>query len=50
MLLNDELDELYGPTPNTRSLIWDVQDLDNPKLTGSFFSEKKSTDHNLYIK
>ena len=50
LLLNDELDELYGPTPNTRSLIWDVEDLDDPKLTGSFFSDKKATDHNLYIR
>lgn len=50
LLLNDELDELYGPDPRTRSMIWNVEDLENPKLTGSFFSEKQATDHNLYIK
>ncbi len=50
LLLNDELDEIYGPTPRTRSMIWSVESLTNPKLTGSFYSEKQSTDHNLYIK
>ena len=50
MLLNDELDELYGPEPRTRSLIWNVEDLTDPILKGSFFSSKQSTDHNLYIK
>ena len=50
LLLNDELDELYGPTPNTRSMIWNVEDLANPELIGSFYSVQQSTDHNLYIK
>lgn len=50
LLLNDELDELYGPDPHTRSLVWNVEKLSNPVLKGSFFSSKQSTDHNLYIK
>ena len=50
LILNDELDELYGPTPHTRSLIWDVNKLEDPQLKGSFYSEKSSTDHNLYVK
>ena len=50
LLLNDELDELQGPEPRTRSLVWNVEDLDAPELTGSFFSEKQATDHNLYIR
>jgi hypothetical protein len=50
LLLNDELDELYGPNPHTRSLIWNVESLEKPELTGSFFSSKESTDHNLYIR
>ncbi len=50
LLLNDELDELYGPNPKTRSLIWNVEQLENPTLKGSFFSSKESTDHNLYIR
>ena len=50
LLLNDELDEMFGLNPNTRSLIWSVEDLDKPKLIGSFYSSKQATDHNLYIK
>lgn len=50
LLLNDELDELSGPDPNTRSMIWNVDSLTDPKLIGSFYSEKQATDHNLYIK
>ncbi len=50
LLLNDELDEMDGPNPNTRSLIWSVEDLDEPRLIGSFYSSKQATDHNLFIK
>ena len=50
LLLNDELDELYGPTPYTRSLIWNVEDLEKPELIGSFYSSKQASDHNLYIR
>ena len=49
LLLNDELDELYGPTPNTRSMIWNVEKLGEPELIGSFYSKEQATDHNLYI-
>lgn len=48
-LSNDERDEeRYGF--NTRTAIWDVTDLDNPRNTGFYFSDKESIDHNLYIK
>ena len=50
LLLDDELDELYGPTPYTRSLIWNVEYLMKPEFVNSFYSEKQATDHNLYIK
>ena len=50
LLLNDELDELYGPRPNTRSMIWNVKSLASPELIGSFYSEEQATDHNLYIR
>lgn len=49
-LLDDELDELQGNTDGTRTLIWDVTDLDDPKLLKEYISENKSSDHNLYIK
>lgn len=48
-LSNDERDE-ERHNFNTRTAIWDVTDLDNPKNTGFYFSDKKSIDHNLYLK
>lgn len=50
LFLDDELDESNGPTPNTRTLIWDVRSLRNPVLHDSFFSEETVIDHNLYVK
>ncbi|XP_065834342.1 uncharacterized protein [Oscarella lobularis] len=50
LLLDDELDELYGSNKNTRTLIWNVRDLQEPALINSFYSEKTASDHNLYIK
>ena len=32
--MNDEADELVGLTARTRTLIWDVSDLDDPVLAG----------------
>lgn len=49
-LLDDELDELQGLTDGTRTLIFDISDLDDPKLMKEHISENKSSDHNLYIK
>lgn len=54
--MNDELDESAarggrGPElPGTRTLIWDVADLDDPILAKEHFGEVLSTDHNLYIR
>ena len=46
---NDEVDELnFGH--NTRSYIWDVEDLDAPVLLGYFEHDRASIDHNLYTK
>jgi choice-of-anchor B domain-containing protein len=46
---NDELDELNRGV-NTRTLIWDVRNLDNPILLNEYFSERVAIDHNLYTK
>jgi len=46
---NDELDE-NNTGINTRTLIWDVRDLDNPVLLTQYFSERGTIDHNLYVK
>ena len=48
--MNDELDELDGMVSNTRTLVWDVKDLDDPVLVKQHFSENTSSDHNLYIR
>ena len=48
--LNDELDEIGGGVSSTRTLIWDVADLDDPVLVAEHLAETKSTDHNLYVR
>ena len=48
--MNDELDELGGGVETTRTLVWDVKDLDDPILVTEHFSENRSSDHNLYIR
>jgi choice-of-anchor B domain-containing protein len=47
--MNDELDEVSGAVVGTRTLVWDVQDLDDPILVKEHFSENRASDHNLYI-
>jgi len=49
-LQNDELDELTGNVDRTRTLIWDVTDLDDPQFVREYFFDNASSDHNLYIK
>lgn len=47
-LLGDEGDETeYGH--NTRTYIWDLADLRNPKQDFEFTADTAATDHNLYI-
>ncbi|MBT6199924.1 MAG: choice-of-anchor B family protein [Bacteroidetes Order II. Incertae sedis bacterium] len=48
--LNDEIDEANGWVDGTRTLIWDLIDLDEPELAGEFIAETTETDHNLYVK
>jgi choice-of-anchor B domain-containing protein len=46
---NDELDEQrFGN--NTRTLLFDVTDLDEPEFIGTYLSEYPSIDHNLYVR
>jgi len=46
---DDELDELQSLVDGTRTLIWDVSDLENPVLAGQYISKNRATDHNLYV-
>ncbi|MFY0598726.1 MAG: choice-of-anchor B family protein [Cyclobacteriaceae bacterium] len=46
-LMNDENDEdAHGFNP--RTLIWDIQDLENPVMIGEYYNVAVSIDHNLY--
>jgi len=46
---DDEFDEnQYGIT--TRTLVFDITDLENPKLVDTFTSGSTATDHNLYVR
>ena len=47
-LFNDESDEWYYAR-NTRTLIFDVTDLDNPVFIGEHLGETRATGHNLYV-
>jgi choice-of-anchor B domain-containing protein len=50
LYLNDEGDELDGNAPKTRTLVFDVSDLDDPVLAKEFFGTTAATDHNLYVR
>jgi choice-of-anchor B domain-containing protein len=47
--VNDEIDEISGKVPETRTLIWDVTDLDDPQLIKEYSWGTTASDHNLYI-
>jgi choice-of-anchor B domain-containing protein len=47
--MNDELDELSGLTPATRTLVWDIQELDDPILAKEHLGTTSASDHNLYV-
>lgn len=49
LYVNDELDEIVGTTDRTRTLIYDVAELDDPILVGEHLGPDNATDHNLYI-
>lgn len=47
--MNDELDELSGNVSKTRTLVWDISDLEEPILVKEHFGVTGSSDHNLYV-
>lgn len=47
--LDDELDERNGLTTGTRTLLWDVIDLDDPVLTREISGSTPASDHNQYV-
>ncbi len=48
--VDDEGDEVSGTVQGTRTLIWDLSDLDDPVLAGQYISENRASDHNLYVR
>src|SRR5690606_25815898 len=51
--LDDELDEQSGlgeAAKGTRTLVWDLADLDDPVLLTQHVGVTKAIDHNLYVK
>ncbi len=48
--VNDEGDEVSGTVKATRTLVWDLADLDDPVLAKEFMGTTAASDHNLYIK
>ncbi len=49
LLVNDEFDETNGSFPTSRTLVLDVEDLDDVEYVGAHFSSAAATDHNLYV-
>jgi choice-of-anchor B domain-containing protein len=47
---NDEIDEANGTEPYTRTLVWDLTDLDDPILMKEYYATTTETDHNLYVR
>ncbi len=47
---NDEGDEPQGLVEGTRTLVWDLADLDDPVLVKEYIATTPETDHNLYIR
>jgi choice-of-anchor B domain-containing protein len=47
-LLGDEFDELRLGHP-TRTYVWDLSDLDAPRLVGSYFGAGNAIDHNQFV-
>jgi choice-of-anchor B domain-containing protein len=48
--MDDELDELAGSVPRTRTLVWDVTDLEDPVLHTEYLGTNSASDHNLYVR
>jgi choice-of-anchor B domain-containing protein len=47
--MNDEADELAGTVEGTRTLVWDLTELDDPILANEYIGPVLASDHNLYV-
>jgi choice-of-anchor B domain-containing protein len=48
--VNDELDEGNNGIDKTRTLIYDLQDLENPRFVKAHMGVEAASDHNLFVK
>ncbi|MBA2291320.1 MAG: choice-of-anchor B family protein [Gemmatimonadales bacterium] len=48
--MNDEGDELAGVVAGTRTIVWDLAELDDPVVAREYIGPVKSSDHNLFVK
>ena len=49
LLVGDELDEIKNIVQNTRTIILDISDLDNPVFHTEFLNKTDAIDHNGYV-
>ncbi len=47
--MNDEADEMNGLVEGTRTIVWDLAQLDDPVVARMYYGPVKSSDHNLYV-
>jgi len=47
--MNDELDELAGNVSGTRTIVWDLTELDDPVVANEYIGPVPASDHNLYV-
>ena len=48
--MNDELDELEGSVSGTRTIVWDLSQLDDPVVAREYIGPVPASDHNLFVK
>ena len=48
--LDDEGDEVAGTAPKTRTIVFDLTDLEDPIVAREFYGNTAASDHNLYVK
>ena len=47
--MNDEGDETAGNVDRTRTIVWDLIDLDDPVVANMYMGPVPASDHNLYV-
>ena len=48
--MGDEADEIQGNVAGTRTIVWDLSELDDPVVVKEYIGPVQATDHNLFIK